>query len=234
MVSPREMVNKDRKDVNIQKEIEVHEQELRALLTRVLPLRDVLTGLEAHHGRFDALQVALDDLNKESLPGLALNALKTEKSVGKLARDVESDMDASADRHAELLAGLNAQASSNMAQGQALSELMLDARREATDASVELGARASALGSQLDEAETSLKALVEPIAPGIAKLQKRLDEHFEALEKCMGTLAHDHARVHVQSVESTRRLRILAIGTLVLAGLGTATSAALLALSLTG
>lgn len=213
------------KTMDVREEIEAQERELKDLLFRVLPLRGIELRLESHQQLLDALTLSLEDLSKERLPELAVNAIRTEKILGKL-KDQVTD---SYDEHGALL---EAQSSALTAHTELMSDLLSRAQvvRASTSTALENGM--AAIDTRLGLAEDAMTRLSEHVTDFTKSTANHLEERAERLEKKIGEFALAQSDLQRLSTENAQAQRRLCIITLVVAGLAAAVGIATLAYSI--
>lgn len=192
--------------MEIQQEIERHEEELQSLLTRVLreplhPLRECLKDLS---NRLDELKDQIKKIREEDLTALHLMHEETGKVIDQLLRDINDRMSESESTYHDLL-------SSSVTQLTQTINDAFDAMRvwSAESAQGQRNALGNVLANQLSELsgtyERTLNALGEDVNRGGDARWQKAAESFKLIQANLGQRL-TNLEATINQMDTARRL----------------------------
>lgn len=216
--------------MDMKQEIDEHEQELQALLARVLnaPLAPLFGTLQHLNVRVEQLAETIDAIRNEDVPGIKCDGEDLAKRIKKLAETIEiTQRDMMNSHNTRLDAGLTQLGKSQeSALESARKDLGQAIQESSTAATVEISKLAESQAKQLALKWTQMHEvrlrqtdqIGQDITAHIGSVRTHLEHRLETLDIQFAQLARVQAHVSDQMEKVVRTLRRMLIGALVLAG----------------
>lgn len=157
--------------MDVQQEIESHEQELRALLTRVLPMGQVLSQIDAQRAHVTGLAEAVDFLRTREVPLVLDRTSQIDAAIKKVNRALDSLSEVVDEHHLAISTSLREHAHSVEFQGSQMSGMLAVQSAELLESQAAISVALGRLGNKLTDQQRELCSLVQPLVGDVAAVR---------------------------------------------------------------
>lgn len=214
--------------LNVKQEIEAHERELQALLTRVLPVGELLAQLEVQLARVDGVSVALGDLRAREIPVVLQASDRAEAAIKRVGRSLDALREDYEEGHGSLLKLVQDHIDRAGAHVVQQSEALASIYAEVQQQQRQLQKLVASVREQLEAQQRELIPLVQPLADGVAGVRIEVIDRQVALADQISAFSRSQRIADEQATSDVAKLRRLVIGSLILGSLTVAGTVALL------
>jgi chromosome segregation ATPase len=212
----------------VQQEIESHEQELRTLLTRVLPMGQVMVQLDAQQAHVTALAEAVDLLRNREIPLVLISTSQIDAAIKKTNRALDS-LSEQTDEHEAVSALLREHAGGSQLRASRIAETLAALGPELRESQSAVSAALSRLSDQLKDQQRELSSLVQPLVGDIAASRKDALGSITALADRVQVLSDEQKSASDRASLGSISLRRLIVASVVMSSVSLAGVLGLLA-----
>lgn len=213
----------------VQQEIESHEQELRALLTRVLPMGQVMVQLDAQQAHVTALAEAVDLLRNREIPLVLISTSQIDAAIKKTNRALDSLSEQADEHHEAVSALLREHAGGSQLRASRIAETLAALGPELRESQSAVSAALSRLSDQLKDQQRELSSLVQPLVGDIAASRKDALGSITALADRVQVLSDEQKSASDRASLGSISLRRLIVASVVMSSVSLAGVLGLLA-----
>lgn len=213
----------------VQQEIESHEQELRTLLTRVLPMGQVMVQLDAQQAHVAALAEAVDLLRNREIPLVLISTSQIDAAIKKTNRALDSLSEQTDEHHEAVSALLREHAGDSQLRASRIAETLAALGPELRESQSAVSAALSRLSDQLKDQQAELSSLVQPLVGDIAASRKDALGSITALADRVQVLSDEQKSASDRASLGSISLRRLIVASVVMSSVSLAGVLGLLA-----